>query len=396
MIGRQINLLIVDSADDARTVREMLESIDGMRVSFQCAETLVSALNVLSRHTFDAALVELSLPDSEGLATFETIRRHARGVPIVIHTGVANEGLALTSVERGAQDYLLKKKLTSMALVRVLQYAIARHRSAAEDGGKTEVTEATVCSFAGAKGGVGATTVASHFALELRGQTGEKTLLMDLDCSSRSSSFLMKIESRYSLLDAATNLHRLDSTFWSGLVSSAEGGLDVLQAPGNAGFGDRLDGERVRHVLRFARTLYRYIVMDLGRLGPAALTLLEETNDLYVVTTGTLPEMYEATRVLKKIRDLGFNSGQIRLVFNKVSKSALLSSSELKKSMGEAAYWTLPDYSREMEDAYASGNFLGRSLPMRKQISQLVAKSLGVQPKPSGRSVLGLLKLARA
>ena len=117
----ELKLLIVDNADDARTVREMIESTAGPRFHIETAETLVSALNVLARHSFDVVLMELVLTDSQGLATFETIQRHSHGVPIVIHTGMANEIQALTAVERGAQDYLMKGKPGCQALVRVLQ-----------------------------------------------------------------------------------------------------------------------------------------------------------------------------------------------------------------------------------------------------------------------------------
>jgi Flp pilus assembly CpaE family ATPase len=393
--AREVRLLVVDNANDARTIREMLDSADGILVRIQCAESLVAALNALAHHTFDAVLVELSLSDSEGLATFETIQRHARDLPIVIHTGTANESLALTSVERGAQDYLIKGKLTSAALVRVLQYSIARRQNLGQSG-RAETPEARVTGFLAAKGGVGATTVASHFSLEMRRQSGAKVLLMDVDCSSRSAAFLLKIESRYSVVDAATNLHRLDAEYWKGVVAATPGGLDVLQAPGAAGFTEQPSGERVRHVLRFAKALYAYIVVDLGRLNPVSLNLLEEINEVYVIATDGLPEMYEAGRVLRKLGDLGFANSQVRLVFNRISKSAVVSGADIEKALGHPVFWKLGDYSREMENAYSEGRFLDEGLTLRKQVAQWVAKTLGVEPKPPPRGMMALFKLARA
>ena len=395
MTAREVRLLVVDNAKDALAVREMLEGADGFVVRVQCAESLVAALTALAHHTFDAVLVELSLPDSEGLATFETIQRHARDVPIVIYTGTANESLALSSVERGAQDYLLKGKVTSAALVRVLQYSIARSQSL-NPSRKPENPEAKVIGFLAAKGGVGATTVATHFSVEMRRQTRAKVLLMDMDCSSRSAAFLLKTESPYSVVDAAMNLHRLDADYWKGVVAATPGGLDLLQAPGAAGFTDQPSGERVRHVLRFAKALYGYIVVDLGRLNPVTLSLLEEVNDVYVVTTNGLPEMYEAGRVLKRLGDLGFTDSQVRLVFNRVSKSAFALGPEVEKALGHPVFWTLGDYSREMENAYAEGRFLDEGLTLRKQVALLVAKTLGVEQKKPARGMFGLFKLARA
>jgi Flp pilus assembly CpaE family ATPase len=219
---------------------------------------------------------------------------------------------------------------------------------------------------------------------------------MDMDCSSRSAAFLLKTESPYSVVDAAMNLHRLDADYWKGVVAATPGGLDLLQAPGAAGFTDQPSGERVRHVLRFAKALYGYIVVDLGRLNPVTLSLLEEVNDVYVVTTNGLPEMYEAGRVLRRLRDLGFTDSQVRLVFNRVSKSAFVLGSDVEKALGHPVFWTLGEYSREMENAYAEGRFLDEELTLRKQVAQWVAKTLGVEQKKPARGMLRLFKLARA
>jgi len=378
MPDTELKLLIVDNAEDARTVREMIESAGGPRFNIHAAENLVLALNALARHSFDIVLVELALADSQGLATFETIQRHAHGLPIVIHTGTANESQALTAVERGAQDYLIKGKPSCQALVRVLQYSVARHHRVAEFA-KVENVEAKAIGFLAVKGGVGATTCATHFSVELARQTGAKVLLMDLDMSGRSAACLLKVDSRYSVADAATNLHRLDADFWGRIVCKTAYGLDLLRAPGAVGPFDQLSGERVRHVLRFARTLYQFIVVDLGRACPVSLRLLEEISEIYLVTTSGMLEMYETSRVLKRLSSLGFTENQVRMIINRVSGPSFVTKSAIEKALGRTACWTLSDYSSELEDAYSSGNFIERASSLRRQCELLVTRSLGAQ-----------------
>jgi len=106
------------------------------------------------------------------------------------------------------------------------------------------------------------------------------------------------------------NLHRLDASFWSNLVSSTPHRVDVLQAPGAMRFHDSLNGERVRHVLRFARALYGYIVVDLGRLNGVSLNLTEEVSELFVVTTPEISSLYEAGRVLNKLLEPGITADE--------------------------------------------------------------------------------------
>jgi Flp pilus assembly CpaE family ATPase len=148
--------------------------------------------------------------------------------------------------------------------------------------------------------------------------------------------------------------------------------------------------------LRFAKALYEFIVVDLGRLNPHTMSLLEEVGEVYVVATDGLLEMFEASRVLRKLQDLGFADSRLRLVFNRASKSALIAGADIEKALGYPVFWTLGDYSKELGHAYAEGRFLDEGLTLRKQIAQLVARELGVEQKAPSRGMFGLFKLARA
>jgi pilus assembly protein CpaE len=320
--------------------------------------------------------LELALVDAQGLATFETIQRHAHGLPVVIYTATPNESQDLAAVEHGAQDYLVKGRISGPALARVLHHSVARHRRVS-DTVKTESSEARVIGFLAVKGGVGATTIATHFSVELARQTRSKVLLMDLDMSGRSAACLLKADARYTVADAATNLHRLDAEFWSRIVFATGYGFDLLQAPGAVGSFDQLSGERVRHVLRFARTLYRYIVVDLGRACPISLRLLEELSEVYVVTTSGMLEVYETSRVLNKLASLKLTENQLRLIINRVNGPSFVTRPAIEKALGHTACWTLPDYSSELEEAYSSGNFIDKAKSLRRQCEQLVGRSLG-------------------
>ena len=386
-------LVVEDNPADARLVREMLAQAEGQSFKVQCAETLVGALEALAHEEFNLALVDLGLPDSQGLATFETIQRHANGLPVVVFTGVTNEMLALTAVARGAQDYLVKNRMTSQALVRVLQYAMARQKGQTPQG---EKAKARMLGVMGVKGGVGSTTLAAHVATEWARQSNETVLLVDLDVSSASTEFLLKIKSRYSILDAATNLHRLDLAFWKGVVATSPYGIDVLQSPGALAFAEQLSGERVRHVLRFARTLYGCIVVDLARLNLLSMSLLEEVGDLLVVTTPELPALYEASRNLRKLMDLGLRAEHVHLVFNRVPKSSFSPVPPLEKALGYTVSAAIPDCSAELTEAYSEGRFLDVGLSLRKQVAPLVARLQGTEIKTEERGFLRFFKLARA
>ncbi|MGA2272323.1 MAG: response regulator [Bryobacteraceae bacterium] len=388
-------LFLEDCLDDARLVQEMLAEAANSLFRVHTADCLVAALNALAQRRFDVALVDLGLADSHGLETLLTIQRHAPGLPIVALTGLDSESTALAAVERGAQDCLVKGKLTAEALARALQYATLRRHNAS---GPAQAPMATVVGVLGAKGGVGATTIACHWALELRRQTQKKVLLVDLDVSSASASFLMDVHSEYTAAEASMNLHRLDASFWNSLVCGTSHGVDVLQAPGAMRFHEPLNGERVRHVLRFTRALYGYIVVDLGRLNEVSLNLTEEVSELFVVTTPEIPSLYEAGRVLSKLLEPGITGGRIQLILNRLAKGVTRSTSDLECVLGRPVCATLGDYSSELHEAYGNGQFLDERLPLSKQTRQMVAGFLGIaeEPKAPARTGLGLFRFAGA
>jgi len=386
-------LLLEDNLGDARLVHEMLASAANSLFRVHTADCLVAALSALAQRRFDVALVDLALADSHGLVTLLAVQRYAPGLPIVALTGLESESTALAAVERGAQDCLAKGALTAEWLIRALQYAMLRRHNAT---GPAEAQMAGVVGVLGAKGGVGATTIACHWALELLRQTKKKVLLVDLDVSSASASFLMDVHSEYTTAEASINLHRLDASFWNNLVCGTSHGVDVLQAPGAMRFHDPLNGERVRHVLRFARALYGYIVVDLGRLSGVSLNLTAEVSELFVVTTPEIPSLYEAGRVLNKLLEPGITGGRIQLILNRLSKGVSHSISDLECVLGRPVCATLGDYSSELHEAYGNGQFLDERLPLSKQTRQMVSRFLGIaeQPTAPARTGLGLFRFA--
>ena len=386
-------LLIEDNPGDARLVHEMLAEAGTDSFQLHTADCLVAALDALANGKFDVALVDLSLPDSNGLETLLTVQRHAPGLPMVALTGLNSESMALAAMERGAQDYLVKGTLTTESLVRALKYAMVRRHKTSEPA---PAEPAIVVGFVGAKGGVGTTTLACHCAIELQRLTKKKVLLMDLDTSSASASFLMDVHSEYTTADATLNLHRLDPSFWSNLVCTASDGVDLLQAPGAKRLLDPLNGERVRHVLRFARGLYGYIVVDLGRLNAFSLSLTEEVNELFVVTTPEMPSLFEAGYVLKTLLERVGATGRTQFILNRLVKGTPSSTSDFEAALGHPVCATIADCSTELLEAYGKRQFLDERLPLRKQMRQVVAKLLGIaeEPKAPTRSGRGLFRFA--
>lgn len=384
-------LLIEDNIVSARLEEGMLAHADAKRFQVQRADTLLAALDQLAKLEFDIAILDLTLPDSHGVETFLTVQRHAPALPVIVVTGIDDESVALNAVRQGAQDYLVKGDLNQEKLIRALNYALARTRNPQGRNAQPE-TKASMVGFLGSKGGVGTTTLACHWALELS-NLGGKVLVVDLDMSSGATSFLMKAESRYTLLDAALNLHRLDKELWHGMACHVQDGVDLIQAPGATGISDAVTAERVRHVLRFAQMQYRWIVVDLGRLNPSSFTILDDSPDLFVVTNGELPALHETGRVLRRVLGAGFSPEKLKLLLNRRVKSVSVPADAIEKALGYPVYASIDDFGAELSEAYAEGQFMGEKLKLRKSVARIVRRWQGVEEKSGSSSVFGLLGL---
>jgi two-component system, cell cycle sensor histidine kinase and response regulator CckA len=122
-------LLIEDNPGDVCLLREFLADVSSFQFQLISAESLRNALNCVEKESFDVILLDLSLPDSQGLESFVKIRDRVPTIPIIVLTGIDDETLALRAMQQGAQDYLLKGQVNGDLLVRCMRYAIERQRS---------------------------------------------------------------------------------------------------------------------------------------------------------------------------------------------------------------------------------------------------------------------------
>lgn len=121
-------LLVEDSATDAYLVQTYLNQGLHTAVSVHHVETVAEAIESLERHRFDLVLLDLTLPDSAGIATFYSIFAQAENVPILILSGDEGDDLAVIAVRDGAQDYMLKGELSAHTLGLEVRFAMERNK----------------------------------------------------------------------------------------------------------------------------------------------------------------------------------------------------------------------------------------------------------------------------
>lgn len=122
-------LIVEDNPADVRLIRELLREADAQEpFEVESADRLATALDRVARGGIDIILLDLGLPDSQGIETFARVREAATEIPLVVLTGLADDALALQTVQGGAQDYLVKGRIDGRSLVREARFAVERKR----------------------------------------------------------------------------------------------------------------------------------------------------------------------------------------------------------------------------------------------------------------------------
>jgi len=122
-------LLIEDNPGDRRLIREMLAEAGNVTFDVQYADHLRAATEYLGQNGVEVILLDLGLPDSQGLETLRKVYAQASEMPIVVLTGLNDEMVGVQAINEGAQDYLIKGQVDTQLLRRTIRYAIERKQA---------------------------------------------------------------------------------------------------------------------------------------------------------------------------------------------------------------------------------------------------------------------------
>ncbi len=125
-------LLIEDNPGDLHLLEEYFAELSNVKFKLQHVQRMVEALDFLGKQSYDVVLLDLGLPDSQGVETFARVHARSPQVPILVLTGLDDEVAGGEALKHGAQDYLVKKDVKPQLLGKAIRYAIERHHATAE------------------------------------------------------------------------------------------------------------------------------------------------------------------------------------------------------------------------------------------------------------------------
>jgi CheY-like chemotaxis protein/MinD-like ATPase involved in chromosome partitioning or flagellar assembly len=348
-------LLIEDNPGDARLIREALSGADGDAADVEVADRLSTGLARIEGGAFDAIILDLSLPDSRGLATFESVHRLAPRLPTVLLTGLDDEGLALRAVAQGAQNYLVKGAVKPAAILRELRFAVERGKALDQVlGGAAQAAPGKILGFMGAKGGCGATTVALNVAVALARQ-GKSVVAIELSPYRAGLTLHLRASPRRDVADLfALAPDQINATELRKRLVATDFGVQFLFAPQEARQCGYPDPECVAALLRAAAGMAAFVVVDLAATPGPAHGACAQMCDPFLAVMEREPAGVAAGKNLMSLLDTwGLEKRAMAAVLvTKNPMSAYVSTTQASAELGVPVAGVIPPATEVLETTY--------------------------------------------
>ncbi len=346
----------------------------------------------LKNATACVALIDFDADAQLALKTVERLHQiFLKRISIIGVGSSVDAGLLLKAMRAGCVEFLTRPVDTTE-----LAAALDRFQKSMSVSLQVQGTAGRIIAFFGAKGGVGATTLAVHLATTLVGKYKKKVLLIDHKHQlGHVALYLGLKETQYHFTELLRSVERLDRELLEGFVIRHKSGLEVIASPEIAtahagGKRDELD-----RVMDFLRLEYDYIVVD-SSVGyeESKLSLIDQSDEIYLVSTPDVAALRDLARLVENMSlgEAGMN--KLRLVINRATANDSISSPQIQKAVRFPVSLSIANSYFEVMRAINAGEPVpheGRS-PFSQQMSEwahsiAVGEAIQASPAASRRKL---------
>jgi pilus assembly protein CpaE len=258
----------------------------------------------------------------------------------------------------------------------------------------------SVLTFMGAKGGVGTTTLAVHFAFYLAQCHKKKVLLIDNHPQLGHVCVYLGIDgTSYYFHELVRNLNRLDSELLRGYIASHPSGLDVLSSPDLVGSRKIVEAEDMAQTLDFLRGEYDYVLVDCSSaLDDTNLAVIDASNHVFLVATPEIGAIRDLSRMIDNLMQSDQNGERVKAVINRFSSQHGVNIEQIEKAIRLPASVRLPNSYAEVVRAGILGQPIGAKekgefpAQMLKWVTSIAGPAAGMELAAAKKSGFSLWK----
>ncbi|GAP14991.1 response regulator containing CheY-like receiver domain and AraC-type DNA-binding domain [Longilinea arvoryzae] len=353
----KIRVLIVDDIAETRdNLKRMLQFDTSIEVIAE-ARTGREAIDLANQHKPDVILMDINMPDMDGISATEAIRKKVPFSQVVILSVQSDPNYMRRAMLAGARDFLTKPPMIDELTSAIRRAGAMGHDERQKSTspfttvtGPNGTTVATpilgkngkVIVIYSPKGGTGRTTIATNLAITL--QASEKTCLIDGSLQFGDVAVFLNQQGKNTILDLAPRVDELDpDVVQEVMVTHAASGLDVLAAPPRPEYSEEVSGEQFSKLIQYLRQLYAYIVVDTtSYLTETVQSALDIADLIILLTTQDIPAIKSINLFLGIADATGINRKRILFVMNKYDKKILITPERVGESLRQEISMAIP------------------------------------------------------
>jgi pilus assembly protein CpaE len=300
--------------------------------------------------------------------------------------------LLLEAMRSGVQDFL-PKPVSSGALREMLS------RFVHEIAGRERPSQEKLIVVMGSKGGVGTTTVAVNLGAQLSLFARKRAVLLDFARPLGNVHLLLDLNPSFGVRDAVSNLERLDSHFFAGLLTHHKTNLEILGGAMQSEEWDAIPIAPLERVVNVAQSSFDYVLADLGsQFSSEWRPVLQMAKMIIVVAESSVPALWTLERRLLALKGMGIEPSRTRIVINRWHKGDEKTLKTIEKDGNYSVFSCLPNDYRKVSEAGNLGTPLleNHNNVLHSRYRQLAAHVAGIElDTVSKKGPLGLFSFSR-
>jgi pilus assembly protein CpaE len=357
MPGQKIRVLIVDDIADTReNVRKLLTFEADIEVA-GAARSGREAIQLTKELSPDVVLMDINMPDMDGITATEAIRQQTPATQIVILSVQNDANYMRRAMLAGARDFLTKPPMADE-----LVSAIRRAGQMAQEERSKVTAQAAFTSTAGGsshvpvgsyingrvimvyspKGGTGVTTIAVNLAIALNNEE-TRVALIDGNLQFGDVAIFLNEQGKNSIVDLAPRVEELEPEIVEDVMIKHSMGLHILAAPPRPENAEHVHGEQFGKLIQYLRRMYAYVVVDATPLlNDITLATLDQTDLIVLVATQDIPSIKNARLFLDLLNTIGVARNRVCFVISKYDKRISITPEKIGENLKQEVSIVMP------------------------------------------------------
>jgi pilus assembly protein CpaE len=346
--GEKFRVLIADDVAETReNIRKLLQFEADIEV-VAAARTGREAIQLTQEANPDVVLMDINMPDMDGIAATEAIRQKMPYVQVVVLSVQGDQNYMRKAMLAGARDFLTKPPMPD-ELVSAIRRAgkMAREERAktsqvfvAAPSGtpQTKITPmgaiGKIVMFYSPKGGTGCTTLAVNLAVALCNDETH-VVLVDANLQFGDVAIFLNEQGKNTILDLAPRTEELEPDIVEEvMIKHAASGVHILASPSRPEYGEKVNPDQFSKLLKYLRQLYAYVIVDTcSYLNDITLSVLDTADVVVLITTQDIPSIKNDRLFLDLLTTLSMPVDKIAFVMNKFDKRIAITPEKIGENL---------------------------------------------------------------